>query len=371
MKHLLCFIFFSAFIFSSQSQDIAFTLKGRLQQPSFVSTLLIAYPKMHMDSISLQADGSFIYSGNFSEPGEMQITTRKSTTSIWLDSGIKNVYLSEKSNQNGKMKLTVDSVIGSEDTYLYYYSSLPKQFITQTTKTTSNRSFYSQKELDAYIDSLNKAIKPGRDSFWRDNSFREIDSVFKIRPDSKVLPWLIQFYERTLGMDLMQKFYYRLNTGQQQSEAGKDLLNALNRLQLLKPGNIFEDFTMKDDHAKKFKFSSLKSKYILIDFWASYCGPCRANHPYLHEAYLKSRGDGLGIVSISLDEDRQKWLNAIKQDKLEWINVSDLKGSENSIARKYNITGIPFSVLLDEKRKVILVNPSPSQITEFFKNLKP
>ncbi len=265
------------------------------------------------------------------------------------------------------MKLTVDSVIGSEDTYLYYYTLLPKTRIIS--KTTMNRSFYSEKEMKAFQDSLSKATKPGRDSFWRDNSFREIDSVFKVRPDSKVLPWLIQFYERTLGMDLMQKLYYRLNTEQQQSEAGKDLLNALNRLQLLKPGNIFEDFTMKDDHAKKFKFRSLKSKYVLIDFWASYCGPCRANHPYLREAYQKARGAGLEIVSISLDEDRQKWLNAITQDKLEWINVSDLKGSESSIARKYNITGIPFSVLLDENRKVILVNPSPSQIIEFFNSL--
>lgn len=190
MKHLLCLFFFYTFFLPcfSQSQEYTFTFKGKLQQPSSVSTLLVAYPTMHMDSISIQADGSFTYSGNFSEPGEMQITTKKSTTSIWLDSGIRNIFLSEKPNRNGKMKLTIDSVIGSEDTYIYYYTRLPKQFITQTTKTTSNRSFYSQKELDAFIDSLNKAIKPGRDSFFRVNSFREIDSVFKVRPDSKVLP---------------------------------------------------------------------------------------------------------------------------------------------------------------------------------------
>jgi thiol-disulfide isomerase/thioredoxin len=346
---------------------MAFTLKGKLLQPSSVSSLLIAYPKMHMDSIYIQADGSFIYSGNFSEPGEMQITTRKSTTSIWLDSSLKNVYLSEKPNRNGKMKLTVDSVFGSEDTYLYHSTLLPKTRIVS--KTTSNRSFYSEKEIKAFQDSLSKATKPFWDSLRRANSFQEIDSIFKVRPDSKVLPWLIGNYELSLGLDFMQKLYYRLNTGQQQSEAGKDLLNALNRLQLLKTGNIFGNFTIKSDHAKKFKFSSLKSKYVLIDFWASYCGPCRANHPYLREAYQKVRGGGLEIVSISLDEDRQKWLNAIIQDKLEWINVSDLKGSESSIARKYNITGIPFSVLLDENRKVILVNPSPSQITDFFTSL--
>ena len=165
MKHLLCLFFFYTFFFScfSQSQEHAFTLKGKLQQPSSVSTILIAYPKMHIDSIPIQNDGSFLYSGSFSEPGEMQITTRKSTTSIWLDSGIKNVFLSEKTNQNGKMKLTVDSIIGSEDTYLYYYTLLPNTRIVS--KTTSNRSFYSEKEMKAFQDSLSKATKPSMGQF--------------------------------------------------------------------------------------------------------------------------------------------------------------------------------------------------------------
>ena len=254
MKQLLYYFIISALFIPviAQSQDMAFTLKGKLQQPSSVSTLLIAYPQMHMDSISIQPDGSFIYSGNFSEPGQMQITTRKSTTSIWLDSSVKNVFLSEKPNRNGKMKLTVDSVIGSEDTYLFYYTLLPKEEIIFESKPTQPRRFYSESEVQLYLDSLKRTRNPlVGDSFSKAYSYRKIDSIFKDRPDSKVLPWLIQYYERSLGLDLMRELYYRLNTEQQQSEEGKSLLNALNRLQLLKPGNVFEDFSMKDNYGKK------------------------------------------------------------------------------------------------------------------------
>ena len=107
---------------------------------------------------------------------------------------------------------------------------------------------------------------------------------------------------------------------------------------------------------------------MLIDFWASWCGPCRANHPFLRETYLKNKATGFEIISVSMDDDKRKWLQAIKEDKLTWYNVSDLQGRNNALAIKYKISGIPFSVLLDENRKIILVNPTPGQLTDFFKN---
>jgi len=368
MKQLLYFFFFSSFFFPffSQSQDLAFTLRGKLQQPSSINSFVIFYPKMHMDSFLIKADGSFLYSGNFSEPGEVQIGTRKSSIKIWLDTNLKYIYLTEKPNQNGKIVLTVDSVIGSEDTYLYYYTLLPKS--REIIRTTINRSFYSQKEIEAFNDSLSKANKPVIDSLHKAIFFREVDSIFKIRPNSKVLPWLIRFYAPNLGIDVMQEFYYRLTTEQQNSKSGIDLLKELNKRQLLKPGTYFEDFTMNDSKDRKFYFSSLQDKYVLIDFWASWCSPCRVNHPGLREVYLKNKQYEFEIVGVSLDDDKQKWIQAIQDDGLNWINVSDLKGRNNVLAMKYKITGIPFSVLLDKKGRIVLINPLPGEIDTFFKN---
>lgn len=353
----------------SQSQDLTFTLKGKFHQPVSITTIKVFYQKEQLDSIHIMPDGDFSYSGILSESGEMQIVTSTSAITIWLDRGLTKVYLSEKSDRNGKLKLFIDSVRGSEDTELYNYVLTPRTGKTTEIKFTKPVIVSSEAQMRAFQDSLNKARKPFRDSLFRAQSVNEIDSIFKIRPDSKVLPWLIRFYASVLGIDNMQAFYYKLNTAQQESKAGQDLLKELNKLQLLKRGNIFEDFAMNDDRGKKFHFSSLKSKYVLIEFWASWCGPCRTNNPYLREMYLKSKQAGLEIIGISLDDDKKKWLQAIKQDKLTWINISDLQRHNNAIAVKYKITGIPFSVLLDENRKVVMVNPSTYVITEFFKNL--
>src|SRR5436853_456791 len=127
----------------ARSQDSAFTIKGNLLQPSSITSLLIFYPPTHFDSVKIKPGGSFCYSGNISEPGEMEIATKSSAISIWLDTGLTALHLSEKPNRNGKVVLTVDSVVGTPDTYLYYYSLLPKETITKTIKPAVPRSFYS------------------------------------------------------------------------------------------------------------------------------------------------------------------------------------------------------------------------------------
>lgn len=351
----------------TQSQDSAFTLKGILKQPSAINSFTIFYPRMNMDSMRIQADGSFSFSGNISEAGEVQIGIKETSVKIWVEPGLTQLYLSEKPDRNGKLQLTVDSVSGTEDTYLYYYTLLPKTGKPILTNIKGPVSFISKEQEIRFKDSLSKVYRPFSDSLHKSNAYKELDSVFKIRPDSKVLPFLIRFYAPILGIEYVQEFFYRLTLKQQQTIGGGVLLNYLTTLNHLSPGIVFEDFNMKDNHGKKFRLSSLQSKYVLLDFWASWCSPCRANHPFMREVYLKYKQQGLEIISISLDEEKQNWLEAIQKDKLTWINVSDLKGWENQLSEKYKVSGIPFSILLDENRRVILVNPNLIVLNNFFK----
>jgi len=123
-------------------------------------------------------------------------------------------------------------------------------------------------------------------------------------------------------------------------------------------GKVAPDFEqLGTDQKTNIKLSDLRGKVVLIDFWASWCGPCRKENPNVVKTYAKYKDDGFTIMSVSLDTDKEKWLAAIKQDNLTWPNhVSDLRGWNNRVAGLYEVTSVPFTVLIDQQGKIIKTN---------------
>jgi peroxiredoxin len=120
-------------------------------------------------------------------------------------------------------------------------------------------------------------------------------------------------------------------------------------------GKEAPDFALPDASGKEVKLSSFRGKYVLVDFWASWCGPCRQENPNLVNAYNQFKNKNFTVLGVSLDRPGQKdkWLQAIKADNLTWKHVSDLKGWQNATVGLYGYDGIPYNVLLDPQGKII------------------
>ena len=134
------------------------------------------------------------------------------------------------------------------------------------------------------------------------------------------------------------------------------LVSAQQRLGGVAVGQVAPEIAMKSPTGDTLKLSQLRGKVVLIDFWASWCRPCRMENPNVKKVYDRFHNKGFEILGVSLDKDKSAWTGAIKQDGLPWKHVSDLAFWNNAVAQQYGVSSIPYTVLVDRDGKVLAKN---------------
>jgi thiol-disulfide isomerase/thioredoxin len=173
-------------------------------------------------------------------------------------------------------------------------------------------------------------------------------------------PVSIYFVKEALSTDLdaakAGPMFQMLSPEMKNSSSGKELAALIEVGKRSMVGVSATDFSQPSPQGVSISLSSFKGKYVLVDFWASWCGPCRAESPNLVKAYDKYKSRGFEIFSVSLDDKKDKWLKAVKDDGYTWPQVGDLKGWENEVSALYGISSIPFNFLVDPNGVIVARN---------------
>ncbi len=324
MKRIFCVLVVQFFIFGQIfSQQKTVEIKGKILNNSGVTQVKLEnlMARTTLDSVKV-SENEFVFKDTISETNFYAVTfTDELFTILILEPG-------------DKITLTVDfddvkspKISGSQQSQMIY--------------STSQEMSQFDKKVDEYTEKVNEERKIYIRNFLKNN------------PSSLTCFFYIDKLDIDEDLEIYKMISNNLSKKYPEHPLVKELVEKVKDATKIDIGMVAPDIELPTPDGTKIKLSSLRGKVVLIDFWASWCSPCRKESPVMVKIYEKFKSKGFEIYGVSLDSEKENWVRAIAKDGLKWIHVSDLQYWNCAAAVQYGVKGIPFTVLIDKEGKVI------------------
>ncbi len=343
---LLLSIAFLTIYSCRQAPKDSFTIQGDIQglEAPYIYLSWRSGDSTHTDSAEVK-EGRFVFNGKVANPVMARVYGKSLNGYIWFYLENAAIQITGRADSIHQTKKITGSA--SQDEY-QKYTALVQDLTDQ------QRDLYKQyREAVKNSDTAKMAVLKKKGEQLDEQKNEKIKAFIRANPQSFVSLRQLQGLTYSSSYEQLNKLFTALDTSVQNSMPGKKFSERLVIMEKTSIGKPALDFTQNNVAGNPVSLSDFKGKYVLVDFWASWCGPCRAENPNVVKAYNQYKDKGFTVLGVSLDEDAKKWKAAIKEDKLAWTQVSDLKGWKNEVAQIYGVHAIPANWLIDPNGMII------------------
>ncbi|WP_177733664.1 TlpA disulfide reductase family protein [Flavobacterium inviolabile] len=352
MKKFFLVLSIAAF-FASCKKDDGFTIIGEAKGVENDKMVIIATQSdlgpVSKDTVKVK-DGKFEFKGKSEHPEFcfLRIQDIGDMIPFVLENGKIKVEFVKDSVRNSRVSGTVtnDQFQKYNDESKVIYKKM------QTFQIANNQRMATAQQTNdtVTINSLRKQFM-----VYQDQMNQKSEDFIQKHPDSFLSVMLLENFVKfqSLPVDKIEKYYKLLTADAKNNQHGDTVKNFLAKQSAVEVGKMAPDFSAPNPEGKTVSLKESLGKVTIIDFWASWCGPCRAENPNVVALYNELHAKGLNIIGVSLDQDAAKWKEAIAKDKLAWTQVSNLKFWQDPIAEQYNVKAIPQTFILDASGKIV------------------